>query len=335
MRALIPLVMLAALTTATSTAPAPQRVHGDIDWISWGPGSTILFDATGLYSVRPDGSGLRKLAPLAAHPVWGPDGTRIAADMGDYPGSIVLMNADGSNVHRVRRPGMYPVWSPSGDRIAFTTGRRILVMNADGSAARKVAALRWGQDPLRELDWSPDGSRVVFSQCLRFIREGDLCEGRRAGIFSASAEDALGPKRKIATHTDCPDWTPSRRIAAGSLGTIRTLEPDGSGPHVAITRPEACGAWSPNGRVLAAATQHAVILAKADGSARWRLSRLPPPPFNLASPVAPAPAWSADGKWIAVARTVGNPDRGTSSRIYLIRVRYGRKRVIVRTPFSG
>ena len=82
-------------------------------------------------------------------------------------------------------------------------------------------------------------------------------------------------------------------------------------------------------------TNRALILAKADGSARWRVRNLPPPPVNLASPVAPAPAWSPDGKWIAVACTVGNPERGTSSRIYVIRVSNGRKRVIVRTPFSG
>lgn len=334
MRALIPLVMLAALATADGAAPTPQHVYGDIDWISWGPGPSILFDANGPYSVRPDGSGLHRLPP-GAHAVWAPNGTRIAADVGDYPGSIVVMNGDGSGAHRARTPGMYPVWSPSGNRIAFTTGHRILVMNADGSGVRKIATLRWGQDPFRELDWSPAGSRVVFSQCLRFIREGDLCEGRRAGIFTASAEEALGPTRKVATGADCPDWAPSRRIAAGSLGLIRTLEPDGSRPRVAIPRPEACGAWSPNGRLLAGATDGALVLAKADGSGRWRLRKLPPPPVDLASPVAPAPAWSADGKWIAVARTVGNPDRGTSSRIYVIRVRDGRARVIVRTPFSG
>jgi Tol biopolymer transport system component len=173
MRLLVPLIMVAALVTADGAAPAPQRVYGDIDWISWGPGASILFDANGPYSVRPDGSELHRLGPpQGAHPVWAPDGTRIAADMGDYPGSIVLMNADGSGANRVRTPGMYPVWSPSGDRIAFTTGHRILVMRPDGSAVRKLAALRWGQDPFRELAWSTDGSRVVFSQCLRFIREG-------------------------------------------------------------------------------------------------------------------------------------------------------------------
>jgi Tol biopolymer transport system component len=335
MRALIPLIMLAALTTATPAVPAPQRVQGDIAWITWAPGSTILFDAgDGAYSVRPDGSGLRRLA--GQHPVWAPDGDRIAVDVGDFPGSIAVMNADGSGAHRVRKGGMYPVWSPSGDRIAATTTRRILVMNRDGTAVRTIAALRWGQDFWRELDWSPDGSRVVFSQCIRYVREGDLCSGdRREGTFTASANRALGPKRKVATHAGCPDWAPGRRIAVAGGRAVRTLWPDGSRTRVAVPRSRSCGAWSPDGRLVAVETEGALILARADGSARWRVRNLPPPPVNLASPVAPAPAWSPDGKWIAVACTVGNPKRGTSSRIYVIRVRDGRARVIVRTPFSG
>jgi len=266
----------------------------------------------------------------------GPNGTQIAADMGDFPGSIVVMNADGSGAHRLRTGGMYPVWSPSGNRIALTTTRRILVMNADGSAVRTIAALRWGQDFWRELDWSPDGSQVVFSQCLRYVPEGDLCSGdRREGTFTASANRTLGPKRMVATAAGCPDWAPGPRIAVAGRLAVHTVEPDGSRAHVAIPRPRACGAWSPDGRLLAAETEGGLILAKADSSARWRVRRLPPPPFNLASPVAPAPAWSPDGKWIAVACTVGNPERGTSSRIYVIRVRDGRTRLIVRTPFSG
>jgi len=337
MRALIPLVMVPALATATGAAPTPEGVRGDIVWITWAPGSTILFNANeGPYSVRPDGSGLRRVGPRGSHPVWAPDGSRIAVDVGDFPGSIVVMNADGSGAHRVRMGGMYPVWSPSGNRIAVTTTRRILVMNADGSAVRKVAALHWGQDFMRELDWSPDESRVVFSQCLRYVPEGDLCSGdRREGTFTASADRTLGRKRRVVTVAGCPDWAPGPRIAVAGGHAVRVVEPDGSRPRVAVPRPIACGAWSPDGRLVAAETDGALILAKADASARWRVCKLPPPPFNLASELAPAPAWSPDGKWIAVARTLGNPERGTSSRIYVIRVRDGRARVIVRTPFSG
>jgi Tol biopolymer transport system component len=337
LRLLLPILVLGLALGATGPGAARPdvKVNGDIDWISWAPGSTILFDAfSGSYSVRPDGSGLRRID--GQHPVWAPDASRIAVDVGDFPGSIVVMNGDGSGAHRIRKGGMYPVWSPSGDRIAATTTRRILTMNADGTAVRKVAALRWGQDFWRELDWSPDGSRVVFSRCLRFVPEGDLCSGdRREGTFTASADRTLGPTRKIATAAGCPDWAPGRRMAVAGRRAVSIVAPDGSRAHVAVSRPRGCGAWSPDGRLVAVETSGALILAKADGSERWRLHKLPPPPFNLSSPVAPAPAWSPDGKWIAVACTVGNPTRGTSSRIYVIRVRDGRARVIVRTPFAG
>jgi Tol biopolymer transport system component len=331
MRALLLSVAVLVLITANTAAPAPQPMGNTIGWISWAPGPTILFEAYNIYSVRGDGTGLRKLPPLG-HPVWAPGGTQIAGDVGDPPGSIFVMNADGSGSHRVRAGGMYPVWSPSGDRIAATTWYRILVMNADGRSLRKVAALPFGQDPRRELDWSPDGSRVVFSQCLRSVPDGDFCEGRRAGVFTVSADRQLGPKRRVLSGTDCPDWAPAGRIVVGSHGgAIRTVAPNGSRFRVAIARPFNCGSWSPDGRLVAAETYSGLVLAKADGSARWRLHKLPPGDADIEGP--PAPVWSPDGKWIAVARLVQNSAYKISSRIYVINVRDGRARLILRTPY--
>jgi Tol biopolymer transport system component len=330
MRVVVLSVTILVLITANPAAPAPHRMGNIIGWISWAPGPTILFEADNLYSVRGDGTGLRML-PLLLHPVWAPGGTRIAGDVGDPPGSIFVMNADGTGFHRVRVGGMYPMWSPSGDRIAATTGYRILVMNADGRSVRKVAALRFGQDPRRELDWSPDGSRVVFSQCLRSVPDGDFCQGRRAGIFTVSADRQLGPKRKVLSGTDCPDWAPASRIAVGSRGAIRTVEPNGSRPRVAIAQPFNWGSWSPDGRLVAAETYSGLVLAKADGSARWRLHKLPPGDVEIEGP--PAPVWSPDGKWIAVSRMVQNSAEKISSRLYVIRVSDGRARLIVRTPY--
>ena len=331
MRNLVLGIAIIVLLTANTAAPAPQRMGNLIGWISWAPGPTILFEADNIYSVRGDGTGLRTL-PRLEHPVWSPGGTQIAGDVGDPPGSIFIMNADGSDSHRIRAGGMFPAWSPSGDRIAATTRYRILVMNADGRSVRKVAALRFGQDSRRELDWSPDGSRVVFSHCLWSVPDGDFCAGRRAGVYTVSAARQLGKKRRVLNGTDCPDWAPAGRIAVGSRGgAIRTVAPNGSRLRVAIARPLNCSSWSPDGLLVAAETYRGLVLAKADGTARWRLHKLPPGNAEIEGP--PAPVWSPDGKWIAVARLVQNSAEKISSRIYVINVRDGRARLIVRTPY--
>jgi TolB protein len=88
---------------------------------SWSPdGRWILFDANGrIWSVHPDGSGLRKLAIdtggrdyFAQQPVWSPDGTMIALSM-FIPGDgghldIYTVRSDGTGLVQVTH-------SPTGD----------------------------------------------------------------------------------------------------------------------------------------------------------------------------------------------------------------------------
>lgn len=138
---------------------------------SWSPdGSQIAFfrDLYGryvLYSIRPDGSGLRQLGqtqadPLAA-PQWSPDGSRIVFGGQDtagysrygyyYRSNVYVIGADGAGERRLTdspflTAGSAPSWSPDGTRIAFLTsrgygvqGQQLFTMNADGTCETQLA----------------------------------------------------------------------------------------------------------------------------------------------------------------------------------------------------
>jgi Tol biopolymer transport system component len=143
----------------------------------WSPdGRTILFEqfvGTGysrladLYTIKPDGSGKRKLTRISveaehcACAVWSPDGTKIAYEAAGVRGrsDIYVMNADGSDRrqltnHRARDEN--PDWSPDGTQIAFYSERvgnaEIYVMNADGLQERRVTRDPWYNQAVR---WEP------------------------------------------------------------------------------------------------------------------------------------------------------------------------------------
>ena len=115
-----------------------------------------------LYTVRPDGSGLRQLTDDAVGehaPSWSPDGLRIVFSHGpDLDQDVFVADADGSGVRNLTdRVGedLLPVWSPDGAWIAFASDR--------GATPAQVASNRAGGE-----EWSgvsiyvmrPDGSQV-------------------------------------------------------------------------------------------------------------------------------------------------------------------------------
>lgn len=103
------------------------------------------------------------LRPGSLHPVWSPDGRRIAFIMriGLAEQSIQVVNPDGSGQTRLAT-GYAPAWSPDGRRIAFVVARvgiaQIYIMNADGSQLHRLTPGLVNLVPT----WSPDGQRLAF-----------------------------------------------------------------------------------------------------------------------------------------------------------------------------
>jgi hypothetical protein len=162
-------------------------------WPSWSPdGSRIAFvSQDGIDSVDRNGNELL-LVPLApGQPVgpldWSPDGRNIAfgyhfpgTAQGDVDIAVISASGMGAITQLTNSPAVdrNPAWSPTGDRIAFERGPDsgsavsngdLYVMNPDGSnqtllydgnATNSTPATGLAQDGV---DWSPDGTKILFS----------------------------------------------------------------------------------------------------------------------------------------------------------------------------
>jgi Tol biopolymer transport system component len=140
------------------------------------PASTPAEGLAGIYLINADGTGLCKLTSTAEvlgyHPVWSPDGERIAFYDKD---TTNVINTDGSG----RKPlagGASAAWSPDGQKIAFINDSSVLDMiNANGSGVRRLANTTTAA-PGNLPAWSPDGEKIAFPcPAARGAAGTDLC----------------------------------------------------------------------------------------------------------------------------------------------------------------
>lgn len=83
---------------------SPDGEH--IVWTRYGDGRKAP-EQTGIWLIRPDGTGMTKLANSGSHPDWSPDGSKIAysAYDPDKGGAwLWVMNRDGSDKHTLELP---------------------------------------------------------------------------------------------------------------------------------------------------------------------------------------------------------------------------------------
>jgi Tol biopolymer transport system component len=190
-------------------------------------------------------------------------------------------------------------WARDGTRLAFS-------VTSYGGTARfnglHIVSLRTRQDfwtlvsdprldAPSNLEWSPDGSKVVFDASgsiyvlsVNGFRERRLRTGTPDGAFDYSPSwSADGTRLVFAT----------KRRQRSSISVINL---DGSRRRL-IATPASAPAWSPDGKAIAYRTRCGIKLVTPDGK-----DVTPPnPPFRCqAIGLAGDPVWSPDGKQIAI-----------------------------------
>lgn len=209
-----------------------------------------------LFSINPDGTGLRRLTYDPAPDVM-PDVTRdgrkivfVSARSGSW--EMYSMNADGSNVHQLttmqaddQTMPSWPRWSPDGKRIAYErrlpgeSRARVFVMGASGSSPKAITD---GSEYARQPAWSPDG-RIAFAMTSNGIYQ----------LFVANADGSgAKPITNCGAGDSCesPTWSPDGTlIVYRGWPTLGSVTPDGV---PAFTFPEAgvTPVFSPDGTRL-------------------------------------------------------------------------------------
>jgi Tol biopolymer transport system component len=200
----------------------------------------------------------------AWHATWGsfsPDGSAIAYGIqGSYPDPYII-DANGGTPRSLGDPcgdrcgqpfAESAAWSPDGSRIAWVDrcedcsdhGNYVLsFVNPDGTGLQTgVATLPGGVGGGWSLVWSPDGSRLAFSDWGFF--------GNRPGqVFVINADGSGLTQITKDGDNRWPTWSPDgSRIAFVHDGALYTMASDGTDMQEVVgVHPDGAIAWNPVG----------------------------------------------------------------------------------------
>jgi hypothetical protein len=189
-------------------------------------------------------------------------------------------------------------WSPDGRYLALS----VITMRTPNPNGIHIIDMETGLDRHlgkaltgRDLEWSPDGLRLAFSD-RGVIKVLDL---------------QIGGSPRVITNGASPSWSPdgqwlafaSDRVVSGSA-RVYVVRADGTAKRL-LKRRAAAPAWSPTDDVIAYRSDCGINLM----TSRGRDVTPPSPSVCQAIGVRGTPAWSPDGKRIAIGAGHISPDR--------------------------
>lgn len=293
--ALAAFLVSASAGASGTTAPSRIAFGRDLGGLSG--------DLTSIYTIRPDGSGLRRVTVPPTRqalggdsgPVWAPGGRSLVFERNlPYWGSdrMRLMSVSA----RGRAPtsltsgpfDAMPSVSPDGGRVAFTRVQRSVV----ASTAGLYTVDRAGRHLVRLLSdgidlsaaWSPDGRTIAFSrlaspdaplgQATLYLADADGSHVRQLGASAArGVSPAWSPDGKRLAFVSFADANDPSCEAASCppSGELYVIGADGSGLR-RLTRSRADDehpTWSPDGRRIAFSSGFSL---RRQGHARWLMA---------------------------------------------------------------
>ena len=224
----VAMALLSPAPAEPATTTADRIAFAGVRWSESSVGGSI-------YTMRPDGSGRRRLTGVGnwtdTKPEWSRDRRRIAFGRYDNRGwRLFVMSASGSDLRAVvgRRPlAEAPTWSPNGRSLAFAGMPARLPMK--GSISQQISIVSILSGHVRQLTpqsrfpggagvpaWSPDGRRIAFS-----VRTS-VADNARSDIWTVRPDG--GERRRVVRNGDTPAWSPDgKRIAFARGGDIYAL----------------------------------------------------------------------------------------------------------------
>lgn len=210
----------------TELRPLPPLTNGEAD-PTWSPdGRRLAFAGHTacchwLYTVRPNGTGLRRvIAQQARLPAWSVTGTIAFVNFNDTGATstelkdgLYTIRPDGSRLRtlfgRYWGTGYKPDWSPNGRRIVFDARQHIFSLRADGRGLRRLTVPKLASNHNSDPAWSPDGKFITF------LRDQDLyvmrADGRRLRRVVNAVQPDAEHREQVWEELSPPTWQPLPR----------------------------------------------------------------------------------------------------------------------------